>query len=290
MRKVIVAFFGVCVFLSGATFGLAQEQAPAGPPKVLRIFREEVKPGKVTAHENVEVGWPRAFARANFPSHYIAATSMSGPLEAWFIEGHDSLAAIEKTEQTIERAPALKAELDQLSLRDGELLANARVIVARYREELSYRAKEANIGQMRYFYLTTWRVRPGHDEDFAAANKILKEAHEKAGVPEHWAVFQVVLGMPTGTYLVFQPLKSVAEIDAFPQTHGKTFQDAIGDEGRKKLRELTSAGILTSETNVFAFNPRMSYVSQEVAAADPDFWTPKPVAAKKAGVRPKAQE
>jgi len=44
------------------------------------------------------------------------------------------------------------------------------------------------------------------------------------------------------------------------------------------LRELANAGTLDTETSIFLFNPKMSYVSQEVASADPDFWTAKPAA------------
>jgi len=264
------------LLLSAGSLALAQEQAPSGPPKVLQIFREEVKPGKGAAHEKVEAGWPRAFANAKWPTHYFAMVSVTGPSEAWFLTGFDSLAAWEKDRLDTEKNTALTAELDQLGEKDGELLSGVRSIVATYRQDLSYRPTGVNIGQMRYFYVTTFRIRPGHEKDYIDANKIVRDAHEKANVPEHWAVFQVTSGMPNGTYLSFQPLKTLAEVDAFPQTHGKAYQDATGEEGRQKLRELASAGALSSETTIFAFSPKMSYVSKEIAAADPEFWTPKP--------------
>ena len=50
----------------------------------------------------------------------------------------------------------------------------------------------------------------------------------------------------------------------------------MGEEGMKKLRELTAATIESSQTNLFAFNPRMSYVGDDWIKADPDFWKPKP--------------
>ena len=282
MKKCLLWLSVISLLLAGADLALAQTSmpAPGGPPKVIQIYREEVKPGKAAAHEKVEAGWPRAFAKANWPTHYLAMVSVTGPSEAWFLTGFDSLAAWEKDTRAVEKNTALTAELDQLSAKDGELLSGGRGLVTVYRDDLSYRAS-VNIGQMRYVYLTTVRVRPGHDIDFAEWNKIIRSAHEKADVPEHWAVFQVTLGMPAGTYLILQPLKSLTEVDDFPQTHGKAYQDATGDEGRKKLRELASAGILSYETNIFAFNPKMSYVSKETAAADPDFRTPKPKAAAK---------
>jgi len=279
MKKSTCGFLEACLLLSCAALGFAQQ--PPGPPKVLRIYREEVKPGRNPAHEKVEAAWARANRAGKSPAHYIGMTYVSGPNEAWFIEGHDSLASAERADQYIEHTPALKAETDRLSQQDGELLSGLRSVIAEHREDLSYRTG-VTIGQMRYFYLTTLRVRTGHNDDFLEAIKLIRTAHEKANVPEHWAVFEVMLGMPRPTYLMFQPLKSLAEVDAFPQTHGQAYRDATGDSGRKKLAELFSSGILTAETNIFAFNPKMSYVTDTTAAADPDFWTPKPKAAAKA--------
>ena len=247
-----------------------------GPPKVLQIIREDVKPGKDAAHEKVEAGWPRAFSSVKSPTHYLAMVAVTGPSEAWFLTGFDSLAALENNRLDNEKDLALTAQLDQLSDKDGELLTGIRNVVARFREDLSYRASGVNIGQMRYFYVTTNRIRLGHDDEYVQANKIVREAHEKANVPESWAVYQVISGMPSGTYLTFQPLKSLAEVDAFPETHGKAYKEATGDEGRQKLRELTNSGSLSSETTIFAFSPKMSYASKEMASADPDFWNPKP--------------
>jgi hypothetical protein len=279
VKKSMFLFVAACLFLTTTSIALAQEQTTSGPPKVLQIIREEVKPGKGAAHEKVEAGWPRAFANAKSPTHYIAMTSVTGPSEAWFVSGFDSLASWEKDRLDNEKNTALTAELNQLDEKDGALLSGIRSVVATYREDLSYRATGVNIGQMRYFYVNTFRIRPGHENDYIQANKIVRDAHEKANVPEHWAVFQVMSGMPSGTYLTFQPLKSLAEVDAFPQTHGKAYQEATGDDGRQKLRELASAGTLSSEVAIFSFSPKMSYASKEVASADPDFWTPKALVA-----------
>jgi hypothetical protein len=276
VKKSVFLQVFACLFLSTAS--VAQAQEPPGPPKVLQIFREEVKTGKEAAHRKVEADWPRALASAKSPTHYLAMVSITGPSEAWFLTGFDSLAAWEKDRQDTDKNAALTAQLDRLSEKDAEFLTGGRSIVAVYREGLSYRPNGINIGQMRYFYVTTFRVRPGHDNDFVEANRIARAAHEKADVPEHWAVYQVISGMPTGTYLTFQPLKSLAEVDAFPQTHGKAYLDATGDDGRKKLSELASAGSLSSETNIFAFSPKMSYASKETVSADPDFWKLKTVA------------
>jgi hypothetical protein len=57
---------------------------------------------------------------------------------------------------------------------------------------------------------------------------------------------------------------------------GKALRDALGEEGAAAVLKTSSEVTASSESFLFAFNPRMSYVSKEFAAADPDFWAPKP--------------
>ena len=276
---------GVCLTLSLASGLLAQAPDPSGPPKVLQIFREEVKPGKGPAHQKWETGWPRAFARANWPTHSLAMTSVSGPSEAWYLTGYESFTAWEKDRQNFDKNQTLKAEDDRLSQGDGEFLSAARSIVAAYREDLSSKVA-VQLPKMRYFRVLTFRVRPGHDSDFEDAAKIIKGGYEKANVALPWAVYQVSLGMPTPTYMVFLPMKSFDEIDA-AVARSKTMQEAYGEENQKKMTKLASDGYLTIDSNIFAFDPKMSYPAKEFIAADPDFWTTKPPpAAKKEEAKP----
>jgi hypothetical protein len=204
--------------------------------------------------------------------------STTGNNEAWFVSGYDTMSDMEKrTIQALNTVPALRAIDTKYSSQDGEFVSSTRSVVAVYRDDLSYQGLKTNVGLFRYLYVTTVRVRPGHESEFVEATKISRAAHEKATVPERWSVFEVTEGMPRGTYLIFEPLKSMADVDAFPQTHGKVYQDAVGDDGRKRLAELNSSATISAETNIFAFNPKMSNPTKEIAAADPNFWTPKPV-------------
>ena len=278
MKKTLFLLCAIGLVLPGATAALAQAQAPApmGPPKVLQIIREEVKVGKGSAHEKNEAGYPRAFKKANWPTTFLGMTSITGPSEAWFLIPYDSFEAWEKDRQAIEKNTALIAELNQLDEKDSEFVSGSRSLVAVYREDLSYRPG-VNIAQMRYFRILTFRVRPGHEADFAEAVKIVRAGYEKAGVEIHWAVFQISSGMPGPTFLVFAPTKSLKEVDVLVAQAPKV-QEAEGEDGVKKLQKLAADGYLTIESNIYAFSPKMSYVSKEIAAGDPDFWTPKPKA------------
>jgi hypothetical protein len=277
MKKKAVLFIAACLSIFTVSICRAQEQATHMPPKVLQIGRETVKPGKGGAHEKMETAWARAFAEAKWPTHWLAVDSISGEHEVWFLIGNDSLAAAEKDMKALEETPALRAADEKYASQESEFLSNARGITATYRDDLSYHVADIQLGKMRYFYVTTIRVRPGHDRQFIEAYKAIVAAHEKVNVPESWAAYEVTLGMPRGTYLLFEPFKSLAEVDAIPETH-KAFREALGDEGWKKIDEMASAGIISTENNIFAFSPGMSYVSKETVAEDPKFWTPKPAA------------
>ena len=107
-----------------------------------------------------------------------------------------------------------KAELDRLDKEAPVLHAGMRDMLALYRPELSYNAG-VDIRMYRYFSITTTRIRPGHDAQYAEyVQKLVNVAREKAKVDKlHVATFQVVSGAPGGTYLIFRPVKSLAEFD-----------------------------------------------------------------------------
>jgi hypothetical protein len=52
----------------------------------------------------------------------------------------------------------------------------------------------------------------------------------------------------------------------------------------KKVRELTDSSIESQQTNLFEFNPKMSYPPDEWIKADP-FWKPKAAAAAPAAAK-----
>jgi hypothetical protein len=264
-----------CLGLAAASGLMAQEPPP--PPKVIQIFREEVKPGKGAAHEKLEAQWPALFRKANDETHYLAMTTLTGPSEAWFLTGYDSFEAWEKDINRVEKDAALKAELAKLSEKDAEFISGGRSIVLVNRPELN-NGPHVDISKMRYMQVITYRVKPGHEKDFMDAAKVIKEAYAKAKIERSWALFQVNGGMQIPTFMVWIPMKSLADVDtAFG--HLQELRDAQGEEGQKAIAKAAGEGYASIDSQILAFNPRMSYPSKQMAAGDPEFWNPKPVAA-----------
>src|SRR5436305_4069569 len=86
MKRTAVQIIAAGLCLSGASLIHAQSQEPA---RLLRIFREDIKSGRGSAHEKVEAAYARTFAKSNYPA-YIALDGMTGSSQAWFLERYDS--------------------------------------------------------------------------------------------------------------------------------------------------------------------------------------------------------
>ena len=258
---------------------VAAQEKPAAmpaPPKVLLIFREFLKPGKGgSTHEKSESAFVQAFTRAKWPTHYLTIDALSGKPRSLFLIGYDSFEAWEKDNQATQKNTSLSAALERAAAADGELLNDYDGAVFTYKEEYSLH-NPVDIPHMRYFDITRFQVKPGHEKDFGELVKMYMAAYDK--MPDvHWATYQAQYGPEGNTYLVFTPMKSASEIDkSFAQS--KQVQEAMGPEGGKKAADLSAAAIETSQTSLFIFNPRISYVQDEWIKADPDFWKPKATA------------
>jgi hypothetical protein len=287
MKKVTGTMFALVVLLAvGKPKIAAGQDKPMShmPPKVLTIFREYTKPGKTgSPHEKTESAFIRASMEAKWPTHYLAVESLSGKSRALFLTGYESFAAWEKDQLATRKNTELSAALDRAWAADGELLTETDSSALLFHEEYSLRP-DVDIPHMRYFEISLYQVRHGHDKDWDDIVKMVIAAYEK--IPDaHWATYAVVYGLQSNTYVVFTPLKSAEEIDkGFAQ--GKDFAAAMGEEGMKKLAELSAAAIESSQTNLFAFNPRMSYPPDDWIKADPEFWKPKAAPAHEAAKKP----
>jgi hypothetical protein len=287
MRKILFAL-AVLALVVAATVTVptaaAQsytDSASAGPPPVLQVFREEVKPGKGPVHEKSEASWAAAYKKANLKYYYLGTTTMTGPTEAWFFSAYASMEDAEKATAALAANKAAQAEVDRINVSDGDLLTSARSSFLFYNPELSYRP-EFNLGDYKYFMVDTYRIKLGHFEKFAEMRKAVNAAHEKANIDEHMLVYNVGLGAPAGTVMVFQPVKSLKEWDEAGKIHGKgsAYYEAVGDAGRKMFTEFARDDEQFFVRDFLAFSPAMSVVSEKVVASNPSFWAPKAEMAK----------
>jgi hypothetical protein len=272
MRKTMTVLASLCLAAALGPKGSAQELGAQGPPKILQIYVEEVKPGHGPAHEKLEAAWSHAFAEAKWPVHYLALTSMTGVNVAWYLSGYPSFEAMEKADQEMEKQSALQATNAEFTQKDGEHLSGGRAIIARLQEDMSH-IRPIPLAQARYFRVTRTAVRVGRSLEFRESNKILREAFEKSGIKTGFAMFSVVGGYGGPTYLAMTPMKTLAEMDEMP-AGGKSIRDAMGEETFKTYLKLLSESVAQSENLLFSVNSKMSYPPQAWIDSEPGFWKP----------------
>jgi hypothetical protein len=280
LSKTIGICAGLCFCISGV-IGLpaarAQETAAKAtpPPKVLVIDIEWLKPGKGgSVHQKSESAFIQAAEKAKSPQHYVALQALSGPPRSLFFFSYGSFAALEKERQEEMANTSLSADIDQAYAADGELLSSMARNIFTLRDDLMPEPGVA-IATMRYMQITRVTVRPGHQGEWEEYLKMLRSNLDKAEPGRHIALYQSAYGWENGgIWLLITPMKSLSEVDEADANAAK-FREAMGNTNMKHYRELAAAAVESSQRNLYAFDPAMSYASDEMVSADPTFWKRK---------------
>jgi hypothetical protein len=271
-RMVVIACLGLCCA------GVVAAQEEHKPPKVLEITREFVKPGKGGAtHEKAESLYIQVMARSKAPDHYIGMEAISGRTRALFFEGWDTFAAFEESRNAQAKEPGFMAGIQHADAVDGELLDSIDHTFWLYDEDGSYQSA-VDVAKIRYFEIEHFEVRPGHEGEWIEAVKLVKTAISKATPDSHWAMYDMMYGMGSPSFIVITPRQSAAEIDKDLADNAK-FVAAMGEDGMKRLGQLSASAVASQETNLFQVNPKMSTPLEAWVKEDPGFWGSKTAAA-----------
>ena len=281
-KNIVLILFGCCVLFS--TTVQAGAQTTPQTPQVLHIVREDIKTGMMEAHSREANGTVRIWAKAKSPHYRLALVPVAGnENEVTYLWPFASFSDYEKAQKDLDKiGETYKADFDRTRHSGEDYHSAQRDMLCRLRADLSYNLPAPDFAKNRFMRVETIRVKPGHVQDFEEQRKIINEAHVKARVDEHMAVFQVVGGAQAGTFIVLIPWTSMNDSNLLP--HGKAYQDALGDGGAEKVARRANDAILFDDISIYAFDPQLSYVLPAWIAADPGYWTwksPAPVAARK---------
>lgn len=251
------------LLLTGLLAGIAAAQMTDVPP-VIQIVR---KPGAGPMSSQ-----PYADARAAI--EVVGITSMTGVPETWMIECHNSFMSVEGLDKAM--APgrsAVRAEASGAS--QDDLLAPARTMIATFRQDFSYRPQEAIrlFARARYFHVSIFRVQPGEDESLAEVMMIRRATMDSVNLARPDLVYHIISGEPASVYVMLAPLVSLKIMDdgmaALP-----VYAEPIA-AAEAKARKKASDAVLSREHFLFRVDPAISYVSDEFAAGDVEFWRSK---------------
>jgi hypothetical protein len=115
----------------------------------------------------------------------------------------------------------------------------------------------------RYIHATIYRIRPGTESEFAELVKLRRGALDSINMDRPEVAYQVISGAAAGTYLFLAPLTSLKSLD------DGMAKAPYAESGKAAVSEISRVHFL------FRVEPGMSYVSDDFASADAEFWRPK---------------
>jgi hypothetical protein len=273
MKKTALCLTLLALAAGSAAPALAQG-IPTTQPKFVHIFREQIKPGRSGEHAKWEAGWPAAYEKAKSPYNYIALQSITGPSEVWYVTPLANQAAYGEMVASEDKDPALATELERLNKGDAEFRAEESALQAVARPDLSHGAFPA-VGKLRYYEITTFRIRPGHESAFFAATKAYKAVMARSAPNASWRTYDVVAGAPGGTFLIFSSVGAFADFDRM-MADSETAMKGATPEETDVLGKFMKESVLNASTNRYRLDPGQSYVNAETKAMDPAFWAKRP--------------
>ena len=258
----------------------APASAPGGAmeaPPVLWIERETV------AHENM-AGFIETIHKQLdlFHEHQVVfrvlglTSAAPDPNEFLFLIHFNSFAEMDQYEKNNAAMPAdYQKSMQDLEEQEAKLSQWHQIMAAVFRSDLSYRADASAVAKARLLWICQFIVPAGHLPEFESDVHFLSDVYTKAGVDDHYFMYQTVAGAESTTFLVLRPMKSLADWDHPTPDLGKFLDDA----GKFRLahiwKDQALSGPGTSVERLYVLRPDLSQTSDKFASFDPDFWHPK---------------
>lgn len=248
--------------------------SPAAAPNVLILVHQEFQFGKESTRQKIEAAISRACDQIEVPNQWIDLQSITGEPESLSFDPMDSYAQVDDAFAAWGQILASHPELGRMQDQIRVLETGERTIIAVRRDDLSYQANFIDLSKARFMRVLEVRVRPGHEDQFAAAFKTLRAAYASINADLPWVVYQVNVGMQTPTFLAFVPMRDLKQNDDLLSWRS-LLREAEGEAASNEMQQIASDSYISTESNLYAISPEMSHVSKEFAAGDPEFWSPK---------------
>lgn len=261
------------VVLAAAPAAQAQQQGENGPPKYIYLSTVSLKPGAMAQYRKLEEQRIADLRAENSTGHFWTMEQITGSGMLVSVMGFDSFADLQKGHEQVWSNAELASKLEANNAARGSLVRETHDSIYSYREDLSLHADQSLV-DMRFMRMSVIRVKPGHRADFENIAKAEAKA-QGSDADVHWAVFEKMYGEGSGsTFIVATPMKSLEDVDTMIANQQKV-QDMVGEGMGQMVSSMQGKITSMSESDLFAFEPRMSYVEDSWMTASPDFWGKK---------------
>ena len=150
-----------------------------------------------------------------------AAPSMD---EFLFLIHFKSFAEMDEYERKNAAMPAeFQKTMQELVDQELKLSQSHQIIAAVFRADLSYGADAAAVARARLLWTCQFIVPAGHVPEFESDVHFLSDAYQKAGVDDHYFMYQELAGAESQTFIVLHPMKSLADWESRRRTSARTW-------------------------------------------------------------------
>ncbi len=280
--KSMVKFTAILVFLCLAV-ALVWAQEPATPGYV-HVYMAKVKPDKLATYEKIARQWADAFRKEGGENWITIQQQMGEYNTIAFVSTRKSWGDLDKLPNEMEVLSKAygKQEAENIFKTAAECELSGKIYFRRTRPDLSLRADQNEIAKAKYLRASYLTIRPGRGPDFEYLVKKAIEAHQKLNTKAHFTVNQTVSGGAL-SYVIVTTAGAFGDFDYDP---GNVIEKAFGAEEFNRFRMTIAEVVEHSENIVWRIRPELSAPPQEYIAANPDFWTPKAIAAEAAAEKP----
>ena len=201
----------------------------------------------------IEEAAARFCAKAGCPNPYLAISSITGPNEAWWINGFDSIDAMEKVWRDYAGNQEISQELNAVAEKKADLAFPGDQLVARFRDEMSFASTHVF---PHFLSVTVLHLHPGHAAAFRNMRVQFKATLERAGRSQ-W-VYQVTSGAEDDTFLIITP--------------GRNMREVLSTSAALDHNDVVADFVVSSVSRLYAVNPALSMPAASWVEADPEFW------------------
>jgi len=165
----------------------------AGPPAILQVHREPLKPGALVEYGRLESDTAQKCAQLHCPHAYLALESVTGPKEVWWLNGYASDAERTQVADAWAASTEILDLLGRNARRKATLVGKGIESMARHRQDLSG-GEPWQIGSGRFLVIWSGRGKPGlegtayeTDDGTRLGFEYVVFRAERGGFPVSWA-------------------------------------------------------------------------------------------------------
>jgi hypothetical protein len=226
------------VVLGAVSLAAAAQETPEKPELVV-VYKDHVKPSMVEEYSAAARDMVALLREEKADSPAFRFWAFSGPdLTYSYVTPMDGFAAMDtmhKEWMDLYKGPD-KTKWEALDARLNPAIAWSERLVAAKVPGASYAPKDPRLtmDEARYRWYDICVVMPGKEKEFVTACKALADLSAKAGFPDRWTVYAVVVGGPMPCFVVITPAKDPADYMASEAAWTK----AVGEEGKKQMHAI----------------------------------------------------